>query len=85
MSCLLKRGQSLVKTVKFNNPKYIGDPVNTIQIYNNLEIDELIFLDIEATINGNQQSFELVSKITTECLMSLTYGGGVRNTEDMKN
>lgn len=84
MPCLLKKGSSLVKTIKFNNPRYIGDPVNTIQIYNNLEVDELIFLDIEATNNRNPPSFELISKITTECFMPLTYGGGIRNTEDMR-
>lgn len=84
MPCLLKKGPSLVKTIKFNDPKYIGDPVNTIQIYNNLEVDELIFLDIEATNNRAPPPFELVSKITTECFMPLTYGGGIRNTEDMK-
>ncbi len=82
--CLLNRGSSLVKTIKFKETNYIGDPVNTVQIFNNLEVDELVFLDITATNEKRKPSFEMISKITGECFMPLTYGGGIRSIEDMK-
>lgn len=82
--CLLKRNAALVKTINFNKFNYIGDPVNSIQIFNNLLVDELIFLDITATKGGEGPDFELISKITTECFMPLSYGGGVRSIGDMR-
>lgn len=84
MPCLLLKNSSLVKTIKFKNGNYIGDPINTIRIYNNLEVDELIFLDITATNEDRKPSFKLISKITDECFMPLAYGGGVRDINDMK-
>lgn len=82
--CLLNKGSSLVKTIKYKEVNYIGDPVNTVQIFNNLEVDELIFLDITATSEKRRPPFEMISKITGECFMPLAYGGGIRSIEDMR-
>jgi cyclase len=82
--CLLLKGQGLVKTVKFKNPKYVGDPVNAVKIFNDKEVDELIFLDIEATAEGRRPPIKLISEIASECFMPLSYGGGLRDLEDIK-
>lgn len=74
----------LVKTVKFEDPKYVGDPINAIKIFNEKEIDELVFLDITATRENRAPNFELISKIAGECFMPFAYGGGIRNIEDIK-
>lgn len=84
MPCLLLKNSKLVKTIKFKNPNYVGDPVNAIKIYNEKEVDELIFLDITATIENKKPSFKTISEIASECFMPLTYGGGINNLEDMK-
>jgi imidazole glycerol-phosphate synthase subunit HisF len=77
--CLQLAGESLVKTVKFKNPGYIGDPINTVRIFNELEVDELCFLDIRATIENRQPNIEILEKIANECFMPLSYGGGIDN------
>jgi len=82
--CLLLSNGALVKTVKFKNPVYIGDPINTVQIYNQKEVDELIFLDITATPQGNRPAFDVINQIANECFMPFTYGGGIRNMEDIE-
>jgi cyclase len=82
--CLLLKGQGLVKTVKFKNAKYVGDPVNAVKIFNDKEVDELIFLDIEATVMGRRPSIKLISEIASECFMPLSYGGGLRDLDDIK-
>jgi cyclase len=82
--CLLLKGQGLVKTVRFKNPKYVGDPINAVKIFNDKEVDELIFLDIEATVEGRRPPIKLISEIASECFMPLSYGGGLRNLEDLK-
>ncbi len=82
--CLLLRNGGLVKTVKFKDPKYLGDPINIVRIFNDKEVDELVFLDITATMENRPPAFELLSKITSECFMPLGYGGGIRSLEDVK-
>jgi cyclase len=82
--CLLLRGQGLVKTVKFKNPRYVGDPINAVKILNDKEVDELIFLDIDATVEERKPPFKLISEIASECFMPLSYGGGVRELQDIK-
>lgn len=74
---LLLRARGLVKTVRFRNPTYLGDPVNAIRIFNEKEVDELVFLDIEATINGRDPDLPMLNDIASECFMPLCYGGGV--------
>jgi len=81
---LLLKGQGLVKTVRFKKPKYVGDPINAVKIFNDKEVDELVFLDIEATVDGRKPSFKLISEIASECFMPLSYGGGVRDLDDIK-
>jgi cyclase len=82
--CLLLKDGGLVKTVKFKNPSYIGDPINTVRIFNELEVDELIFLDITSSINKSPIRFDILSEIANECFMPLTYGGGITNMDDVK-
>lgn len=82
--CLQLIGDSLVKTVKFGNHGYIGDPINTVRIFNELEVDELCFLDIRASIENRNPNFNLLTEIADECFMPLSYGGGVKNLDVAK-
>lgn len=82
MPCLLFDGRALVKTVRFRNPQYIGDPINAIKIYNEKEVDELVLLDINASRDKRTPQFELVRECASECFMPFTYGGGVRTLGD---
>lgn len=81
--CLLLRDRGLVKTVKFKHPKYIGDPINAVRIFNEKEVDELIFLDTTATVEQREPPFDLVRQIATECFMPFCYGGGIRQLNQM--
>lgn len=81
--CLLLRNQGLVKTVRFSEPKYLGDPINIVRIFNDKEVDELVFLDITATLEKKEPPYELLERITSECFMPLCYGGGVRDIATM--
>jgi cyclase len=69
----------LVKTQVFKDPKYVGDPINAVKIFNEKEADELIVLDIDATVLGREPDFSLIAKLAAECRMPLCYGGGVTN------
>jgi cyclase len=82
--CLTLSGTGLVKTVRFKNPTYVGDPVNAVNIFNQKEVDEVVVLDITATTERRPPPFQLISEIATECFMPLTYGGGIRSIEDME-
>jgi len=75
---LLLQDGGLVKTRKFKSPKYVGDPINAIRIFNEKEVDELIVLDIQASKLGREPDFALVNEIAGECFMPLCYGGGIR-------
>ncbi len=77
--CLQLIGESLVKTVKFGNHGYIGDPINTVRIFNELEVDELCFLDIRASVENRSPNLAILKQIANECFMPLSYGGGVRD------
>jgi cyclase len=89
--CLLLQDKGLVKTIRFKDPTYIGDPINAVRIFNESEVDELIFLDITpAKQRGLFKSLkkyplplDLVSKISEECYMPLAYGGGIQSIEDI--
>lgn len=80
---LLLKNEGLVKTIKFKDPTYVGDPINAVKIFNDKEVDELLFIDIQATKEEKRPNFELVSRISREAFMPFGYGGGVRNLEDM--
>ena len=77
MPCLLLRNAALVKTIEFRNPGYVGDPINAIRIYNEREVDELIFLDITATTEAKEPNLKLLRDIAGECFMPVAYGGGI--------
>lgn len=90
--CLLLQGDGLVKTIQFKDPKYVGDPINAVRIFNKKEVDELIFLDIVAS--RKRQLFgpkatgprtELIAKISDECFMPLSYGGGIKTVEQARD
>lgn len=82
--CLLLHDRGLVKTVKFKDPIYLGDPLNTLRLFNEKEVDELIFLDIDATRHGTEPDYDLIEDIASECFMPLCYGGGIKNIEQMR-
>ena len=76
---LLLHDSGLVKTTKFKQPKYVGDPINAIKIFNDKEVDELVFLDIDASKHKREPNFKLLEHIASECFMPLGYGGGITN------
>jgi cyclase len=78
--CLLIRNNGLVKTVNFSSYKYIGDPINAVRILNEKEVDELIVLDIDATVEGREPDYEMIEQVAAECRMPLCYGGGVKSS-----
>lgn len=82
--CLLVHGGGLVKTISFKDPKYVGDPINAVKIFNEKEADELIVLDIDATAEGREPNFKMISDLAVECRMPLCYGGGVKTAEQAK-
>ena len=79
--CLLVHQEGLVKTQIFKDPKYVGDPINAVKIFNEKEADELIVLDIDATRLSYGPNFDLISRISDECRMPLCYGGGVKTAK----
>lgn len=79
--CLLIHKGGLVKTQAFNVPKYVGDPINAVKIFNEKEADELVILDIDATANGAEPNYALIAKLAAECRMPLCYGGGITNAK----
>lgn len=81
--CLLLQQSVLVKTRRFEDPTYIGDPINAVRIFNEKEVDELIVLDIDATRTGAQPNYELIEQLSTECRMPLAYGGGISTTDQI--
>lgn len=82
--CLLVHKKGLVKTKKFAAPKYVGDPINAVRIFNEKEVDELIVLDIDATAESRQPDFEMIKNLANECRMPFCYGGGVTTVEQAK-
>lgn len=79
--CLLVQDGGLVKTVGFSAPKYVGDPINAVKIFNEKEADELVVLDIDAAAHGREPNYRLIAQFAAECRMPLCYGGGVRTAE----
>jgi cyclase len=81
MPCLLISDSLLVKPRKFKNPSYIGDPLNAIKVFNDKEVDELILVDIDATVLHNEPNYGLIKSIAQSCFMPLCYGGGISKLE----
>lgn len=82
--CLLIQDGGLVKTVRFKDPKYVGDPINAVKIFNEKEADELIVLDIDASAHDAEPDYQRIGHLALECRMPLCYGGGVRTAEQAK-
>jgi cyclase len=82
--CLLLSGERLVKTVRFRQPSYVGDPINAVKIFNDREVDELMLLDIGATRERRDPPYAHLQLMAGECFMPLTYGGGVRTVEQAR-
>ncbi len=78
---LLVHDNGLVKTVNFKNPKYVGDPINAVKIFNEKEVDELAVFDIDASVQGNEPNYALIEKLANQSRMPLCYGGGVKTVE----
>ena len=79
--CLLVKNKGLVKTIKFKDPKYIGDPINAVKIFNEKEVDELIVLDIDATVDNREPDYKMIANLANECRMPLCYGGGIKTSQ----
>ncbi len=79
--CLLVHKKGLVKTVKFKDPKYVGDPINAVKIFNEKEVDELLVLDIDASVDNKEPDFTLIQNLAAECRMPFGYGGGVKTVD----
>ncbi len=82
--CLLVQNGGLVKTTRFGSPKYVGDPLNAVRIFNEKQVDELIVLDIDATVKCTEPNYELVASLAAECRMPLCYGGGVKTIDQIE-
>ena len=82
--CLLIHNKGLVKTVKFKNPKYVGDPINAVKIFNEKEVDELIVLDIDATRLKKEPNLKMIKNLADECRMPFCYGGGITTVEQAR-
>ena len=79
--CLLVKNKGLVKTVKFKDGKYLGDPINAVRIFNEKQADELMVIDIDATFNNNDPDYKMIENLASECRMPLCYGGGIKTLE----
>ena len=79
--CLLIHNKGLVKTVNFKDPKYVGDPINAVKIFNEKEVDELIVLDIDATKENRGPNLKMIKSLANECRMPFCYGGGITTVE----
>ena len=82
---LLLCNNALYKTRKFKSPIYIGDPINTVKIFSEKEVDEIVLLDINAHKNLSGPNYSLIEQISSECFIPITYGGGIRNLDHIKN
>jgi imidazole glycerol-phosphate synthase subunit HisF len=81
---LLDAEQQLVKTVRFDDPVYVGDPVNVLSIFSHYEVDEILLLDIRATPDRREPPYELLERLAAECMIPLGYGGGITNADQAK-
>jgi len=79
--CLLVHNKGLVKTVKFKDPKYVGDPINAVKIFNEKEVDELMVLDIDASTQNREPDYKMIENLAVECRMPFCYGGGIKTVE----
>ena len=81
---MLLMDDGVYKTVSFKDPKYIGDPINTLRLFNDKEVDEMVIVDINASKESRSPNTELIEDLASECFMPLCYGGGIQNMEDIR-
>jgi len=79
--CLLVHNKGLVKTTKFKDPKYVGDPINAVKIFNEKEVDELVVIDIDASVDKREPDYKMIENLAAECRMPICYGGGIKTIE----
>ncbi len=82
--CLLIHKGGLVKTVRFKEPKYVGDPLNAVRIFNEKQVDEIIVADIDASLEGREPNYKVISELAGECSMPLCYAGGIKSPEQVE-
>jgi cyclase len=82
--CLLIKNGGLVKTVQFGSPKYVGDPLNAVRIFNEKTVDELMVVDIDATAHDREPDYDVIKNLAAECRMPLCYGGGVKTADQIQ-
>lgn len=82
--CLLISQGGLVKTTNFAEPRYVGDPLNAVRIFNEKQVDELIIVDIDATVLGREPNYSLISNLASECRMPVCYSGGIKTVEQIE-
>ena len=82
--CLQIAGGELVKTRRFKDPLYLGDPINAVKLFNDLDCDELIVVDIRATLERREPDYALIEELATEAFMPLAYGGGITTVEQVR-
>ena len=83
--CLLVHNKGLVKSVQFKNHKYVGDPINAVRIFNEKEADELMVVDIDASVEKREPDYKMIENLAMECRMPLCYGGGIRTVEQAQS
>jgi imidazole glycerol-phosphate synthase subunit HisF len=81
---LLIHNKGLVKTVKFKDPKYVGDPLNAVRIFNEKQVDELIVLNIDASSQNHEPDYKTIENLAAECRMPFCYGGGIKTAQQAK-
>jgi cyclase len=84
MPALLVLGDKFVKTTRYLDPQYVGDPTNVINLFNRFEVDEIVVLDIRATVTGADPRYDLIETLAAECWVPLTYGGGIRSLDQAR-
>ena len=82
--CLLLHAGGLIKSVKFKDYKYVGDPINAVKIFNEKEVDELAIIDIDATKERRPPDIKKIAEIVSEAFMPIAYGGGITRIEEVK-
>lgn len=81
---LLLNGSNIVKTVRFQKPAYIGDPINTVRIFNELRVDEIVILDVGSVTSSRRPNWAMIEELASECDMPMCYGGGVNSVEQAR-
>lgn len=82
--CLLLENGGLYKTIRFKNPRYLGDPINTLKLFNDKEADEIIILDISASVRNTEPNIDYIKRFTRECFMPICYGGGITSLKQVE-